>query len=49
MMTPERWQHVEQLYEAALERKADDRIAFLDKACGDDHVLRREVESLLQA
>ncbi len=43
----ERWQQVERLYHDALERDAEGRAAFLAEACGDDEVLRREVDSLL--
>ena len=46
-MTPERWQKVEQIYHAALERQGDQRATFLNEACGGDESLRREVESLL--
>jgi TolB-like protein/Tfp pilus assembly protein PilF len=46
-MTPERWQRVEQLYHAALDRDASQRAAFLDAACAGDDSLRQEVESLL--
>jgi len=46
-MTPERWQHVTQVYEAALEREPNAREAFLAEACGTDADLRREVDSLL--
>ena len=35
------------LFQAALERPADERAAFLAAATGDDEALRREVESLL--
>ncbi len=48
-MTPEKWEQVGQLYQAALELKVGDRSAFLDQACGADQALRREVESLLAA
>ena len=47
-MTPERWREIERLYHAALERDAGDRAAFLTRACGGDHALRREVESLFE-
>jgi Tol biopolymer transport system component len=47
MMTRERWQHVESLYHATLALPASERPAFLREACGDDDVLRQEVESLL--
>ena len=46
-MTPERWAEVEELYHAALSHPPDDRAAFLARACGDDELLRSEVESLL--
>jgi eukaryotic-like serine/threonine-protein kinase len=44
---PDRWDTVERLYHTALARPADERAAFLAEACGGDHALRREVESLL--
>ncbi len=47
IMKPERWEKVERLYHAALERASDERAAFLDEACVGDQDLRREVESLL--
>jgi hypothetical protein len=47
-MLPERWQQVERLYHAALERVPAQRGAFLAEACNSDNELRREVESLLQ-
>src|SRR5712692_5093876 len=46
-MKPERLQQIEQVYHAALEREPGARAAFLDEACGGDHELRQEVESLL--
>ena len=46
-MSNERWQQVEQLYHAALERDLKERSTFLDEACAGDEALRREVESLL--
>src|SRR2546428_990927 len=46
-MKPERWQRIEKLYHAALERPAPSRADFLRSACGDDEDLYREVESLL--
>ena len=48
-MKPERWQQVDELLEAALEREARERSAFLKQACDEDEALRQEVESLLQA
>jgi serine/threonine-protein kinase len=46
-VTDERWPHVKALFQAAVERPADERAAFLAAATGDDAALRREVESLL--
>jgi eukaryotic-like serine/threonine-protein kinase len=46
-MKPDRWRQIEHLYHAALERAPNERMAFLDYACGDDQDLRQEVESLL--
>ncbi len=46
-MTPSRWQEIERVYQAALERVAGERAAFLTEACRGDAELRREVESLL--
>jgi serine/threonine-protein kinase len=48
-MTPERWKRVKQLFASALERRAEERDAFLDEACAGDAPLRREVDSLLAA
>jgi len=42
-----RWEKVEQLYNAALERPEAERAVFLREACGGDEELRRELESLL--
>jgi eukaryotic-like serine/threonine-protein kinase len=49
MMTPERWEQVGQLYQAALELRPGERTAFLRQACAEDESLCREVESLLAA
>ena len=46
-MTAERWQRLERLYHAALERDSDQRLAFLREECGDDADLLEEVRSLL--
>jgi hypothetical protein len=42
-----RWQQVETLYHAALERSPLARAAFPEEACAGDEELRREVEELL--
>jgi len=46
-MEPERWQKVEAIYHAALEREEGERAAFLEEACAGDPALRDELESLL--
>ena len=46
-MTNERWQEVRALFEATVERPAEERDAFLHLASADDEALRAEVESLL--
>ena len=48
-MEPERWKRVEELFYSALERDPQTASAFLQKACGDDAELLREVQSLLNA
>jgi serine/threonine protein kinase len=48
-MTPERWQKIEELYQAALNCEASQRAEFLAQACAEDEALRGEVESLLAA
>jgi len=47
-MQPSRWQQIEELYHAALEREHNSRPAFLRHACDGDSDLRREIESLLE-
>jgi serine/threonine protein kinase len=47
MTSPQRWQEIDRIFAAALEREPAERAAFLDQACGGDEQLRREVESLL--
>jgi Tol biopolymer transport system component len=46
-VTDDRWQRVKALFQAAVERPAGERDAFLASAAGGDDALRREVESLL--
>jgi len=47
-MKPEQWQVLEELYQSASELPVGDREAFLQEACGEDHSLVQEVESLLR-
>jgi hypothetical protein len=46
-MDPDRWRHVAQLYELALERAPAERDEFVATCCRGDDQLRREVESLI--
>jgi serine/threonine protein kinase/sugar lactone lactonase YvrE len=46
-MTPEQWEQVGKIFDAAASLPPQDRSSFLDQACGEDESLRREVESLL--
>jgi len=46
-MTPERWQQIKSIYQAALDHPPGERAAYLDAACAGDADLRGEVESLL--
>jgi len=48
-MKPERWEQIDQLLEAVLERPPNERAAFLAEACTGDETLRHEVESLLRS
>ena len=47
-MTPERWEQINKLYHAALEREPNQRADSLDQTCADAE-LRREVERLIAA
>jgi len=46
-VTPERYQQIGSVFDAALEREPAARAAFLAEACGADEALRREVASLI--
>lgn len=47
--SPNRGERIWDLFHSALERPQDDRGAFLDRACGDDAELRREIDELIAA
>lgn len=47
-MTPDRWQHVKQLYLQIRDEASDRRVSALRALCGDDQQVRAEVESLLR-
>jgi serine/threonine protein kinase len=46
-MTPERWQQIDQLFHAALQREANERAAFIAEGCAGDETLRKDIEDLL--
>ena len=48
-MKSELWKKIDELFAAAQAQPADQRAAFLDRACGGDRELRAELESLLNA
>ncbi len=48
-MTPERWQEVEEIFQAAIDRPPQERAAFLDEACAGDDVLKGEAAELVDA
>ena len=48
-MRAELWKKIDELFDAAKKQSADERAAFLDRACRGDGELRAEVESLLRA
>src|SRR6267154_3172049 len=48
-MTPERWQQVEEILQAALDRAPADRAAFLEHSCAGDPELQTEASSLVLA
>src|SRR5882762_5304530 len=47
LMTPERWRQVEEIFQTALDLKADERARYVSVACAEDVALRRDVETLL--
>jgi len=48
-MTPQRWQQVKQIVDAALDLRSGQREAFLSEACGDDGSLRGQVDRLIRS
>ncbi len=48
-MTSERWQQVEEVLQAALDRPPHERSSFLNEACSGDEGLRQEASSLIDA
>ena len=48
-MTPERWQQLSAIFQAALTRPSAGREAYLVEACRADPTLRSEVDAMLAA
>jgi hypothetical protein len=48
-VTPERWRQISELFHAAADRAAGDRLAFVKEAAGADSELLREVLTLLES
>ena len=48
-MNSDRWRQIDRLLDEALDLPTEERALFLERACGGDLELRREVESLLEA
>src|SRR6202041_2450870 len=48
-MTPELWQRLKPLFQAALEEREQDRAAFIEATCGDDLELKTHLKRLLDA
>ena len=46
-MTPERWQQISQIFKSAISLDSEARRAYVAQKCGDDEVLRSEVERLI--
>src|SRR5881394_1869175 len=43
------WQQAKEIFERAIERSGPERTHYVNEACGEDVVLREEVESLLRS
>jgi len=48
-MTPERWERLKPLFDAAMEKPAAERARFVDEMCGNDLELKKELTALLKA
>ena len=46
-MNPDRWRRIEELFDRAADLKEEERAKLLDRECGEDQVLRGQVESLI--
>ncbi len=48
-MTPDLWQRIKPVYEAALKTPEDERAQFVSDVCGDDRELRENLSALLKS
>ncbi len=48
-MDPERWQRLDDLFQAALDHGPEEQSDFLERACAGDPAMRRQLEALLRA
>jgi serine/threonine protein kinase len=48
-MTPELWQRLKPLYQAAIEKPDEQRARFIAEVCGNDDELKRELVALVKA
>jgi len=48
-MTPDRWQQITSIFQAALDRPPGERAAFVDERCAGDEELQREVQDMLSS
>src|SRR5262252_9622162 len=46
-LTPERWQRIKEIFGQVLELNQQERETFLERACGSDENMLKEVKSLL--
>ena len=46
-MTPERWQHIDEIFQAAIELAPDERAPYFSSVCTGDAELQHQVETLL--
>ena len=48
-MTPTRWQHIQDLVNAAIDLPPEERAAFLDDVCGSNAEMRQQIANLLES
>ncbi|MFM8393056.1 MAG: protein kinase domain-containing protein, partial [Acidobacteriota bacterium] len=49
MSSADRWIRIQEIFHAAADLTGIERVDFINRACGDDSELRREVESILNS